>query len=449
MHCHLDHGVLTVQLVHHLGDEGGRHRAGDDIQLLGAIDTVGLFQLGQKFLPEEAHHSHAVFQLVVVLIELRGRDRPARLEVPLVAGVDDALAVAALALIPKLLHDVDDGSAGLGVVGRLLEQVLPVIRHTAGHRCHALHHRGQLQQVSEGAAQLIAVVDAPAEHQLAVDGDAALHQTGQVLEHLARPLVGQHPDPELGVRRMDGDVDGRDVHLDDAVDLVVLHIGHGDIVAEQEGQPLVVVLEVEALPHPRRELVDEAEHTVVGAGVLLVAQIGGKVTAKGAALLPPDIPFPDAVCHPRLEVEALAVGIKIVVQRVVQLVAVHAQQLVAASEAEDSSLAALFHTLDPDGHAFTSQFRSQTKQEGEGIAPSPSVHNTNVPPILRKLALLDDFLALVVTAVATCLVGELQRAAVAALHQCGGLQLPNIAATLVAAGLGKMSLRYCHIFAPP
>mgnify|MGYP001087678058 FL=1 len=121
----------------------------------------------------------------------------------------------------------------------------------------------------------------------------------------------------------------------------------------------------------------------------------------------------------------------------------------AASEAEDSGLAALFHTLDPDGHAFTSQFRSQTKQEGEGIAPSPSVHNTNVPPILRKLALLDDFLALVVTAVATCLVGELQRAAVAALDQCGGLQLPNIAATLVAAGLGKMSLRYCHIFAPP
>jgi hypothetical protein len=94
-------------------------------------------------------------------------------------------------------------------------------------------------------------------------------------------------------------------------------------------------------------------------------------------------------------------------------------------------------------------FVFKTKQEGEGIAPSPSVHNTNVPPILRKLGLLDDFLALVVTAVATCLVGELQRAAVAALDQCGGLQLPNIAATLVAAGLGKMSLRYCHIFAPP
>ena len=95
--------------------------------------------------------------------------------------------------------------------------------------------------------------------------------------------------------------------------------------------------------------------------MLLVAQIGGEVAAEGAALFPPDVPLPDAVRHPRFEVEALAVGIKIVVQRVVQLVAVHAQQLVAAGEAEGFRLAALFHTLDPDGHAFTSQFRSQDK----------------------------------------------------------------------------------------
>ena len=160
---------------------------------------------------------------------------------------------------------------------------------------------------------------------------------------------------------MDRDVDGRDVHLDDAVDLVVLHVGHGDIVAKQKGQALVVVLEVKALTHSRGQLVDEAEHAVVGTGVLLVAQIGGKAAAEGAALFPPDVPLPDAVRHLCFEVEALAVGIKIIVQRVVQLVAVHAQQLVAASEAEDSGFAALFHALDLDGHAFTSQFRFQDK----------------------------------------------------------------------------------------
>ena len=361
MHFYFYHGVLAVELVHHLGDEGRGHGAGDDIHLFGAIDAVGLFQLGQKFLPEEAHHAHAVFQLVVVLIKLRLRDGAAGLEVPLIAGVDDALAVAALALVAELFHDVDDGGAGLSVVGRLLEEVLAVIRHAAGDCRHALHHRGQLQQVGEGAAELVAVVDAPAEHQLAVDGDAALHQAGQVLQHLAAPFIRQHPHAELGIGGVDRDVDGRDMHLDDAVDLVVLHVGHGDIVAEQKGQALVVVLEVEALTHSRGQLVDEAEHAVVGAGVLLVAQIGGEVAAEGAALFPLDVPLPDAVRHSRFEVEALAVGIKIIVQRVVQLVAVHAQQLVAASEAEGFCLAARVHAVDPDGHAFTSQFRFQDK----------------------------------------------------------------------------------------
>ena len=192
-------------------------------------------------------HAHAVFQLVKVLIELRRGNGPPRLEIPLIAGVDDALAVAALALIAKLLHNVDDSGAGLGIIGGLLEQILAIIRHTAGHSGNALHHRGQLQQVAQGAAKLFAIIDAPAEHQLTVDGDAALHQTGQILEHFTAPLVGQHPDTELGVGGVHRDVDRRDVHLDDAVDLVILHIGHGDVVAEQKAQPLVIILEIQAL----------------------------------------------------------------------------------------------------------------------------------------------------------------------------------------------------------
>ena len=274
--------------------------------------------------------------------------------------------MAALALVAELFHDVDDGGAGLSVVGRLLEEVLAVIRHAAGDCRHALHHRGQLQQVGEGAAELVAVVDAPAEHQLAVDGDAALHQAGQVLQHLAAPFIRQHPHAELGIGGVDRDVDGRDVHLDDAVDLVVLHIGHGDIVAEQKGQALVVVLEVEALTHSRGQLVDETEHTVVGAGVLLVAQIGGEVAAEGAALFPPDVPLPDAVRYPGFQVEAAAVGIKIVVQRVVQLVVVHAQQLVTGGKAKSFGFAAGIYLLDPYRHLHPPPLKNK---KGKALRP--------------------------------------------------------------------------------
>ena len=344
---------------------------------------MGLFQLRQKFRGVQAHHSHAVFQLVKVLVELLRRDGPACFEIPFIAGIDDALAVAALALIAEFFHDVDDLGTGGCVVGRLPEQLLAVVRHAAGHRSDALHHGGQLQQVAQGTAQLITVVDAAAEHQLTVNGDAALHQTGQVLEHLAAALVGQHPHTELRVRGVHRNVDGRDVHLDDAVDLVVLHVRHGDIVAEQKGEPLVVVLEVKALPHSGRQLVDEAEHTVVGAGVLLVAQIGLEIAAKGAALRALHVPLADAVCHPCFQVEAFAVGVEIVVQTVVQLVLIHAQKFIACSKAQRFRFAAGVHPCDLHCHRIhllflykRSLFRTNgrafvlfTEQEGEGMRP--------------------------------------------------------------------------------
>ena len=216
-----------------------------------------------------------------------------------------------------------------------------------------MHHGGQLQQVGKGAAQLVAVVDAAAEHQLAVDSNAALHQTGQVLEHLAAALIGQHSHPQLGVGGVHRDIDGRDVHLDDAVDLVILHIGHGDVVAEQKAQPLVIILEIQALAHTRGQLVDEAEHAVVGAGMLLVAQIGGEIAAKGAALRAPDIPLPDAVGNLCLQVKAAAVGIKIIVQRIVQLIFIHAQQLIAGLQAQRLGFAARVDAVDLDRHCIS------------------------------------------------------------------------------------------------
>ena len=48
--------------------------------------------------------------------------------------------------------------------------------------------------------------------------------------------------------------------------------GEGGEVPVEEAEPVVVVLEVEALPEPRRQLVDEAELAVVVAGAHLVEQ---------------------------------------------------------------------------------------------------------------------------------------------------------------------------------
>src|SRR5439155_23113897 len=52
----------------------------------------------------------------------------------------------------------------------------------------------------------------------------------------------------------------------DARELGLLQIRERDVVAVQEREAEVVVLDIEALAHAARELMDEAEHALVGAG---------------------------------------------------------------------------------------------------------------------------------------------------------------------------------------
>ena len=85
--------------------------------------------------------------------------------------------------------------------------------------------------------------------------------------------------------------------------------------------------------------------------MLLVAQIGLEVAAEGAALCTLHVPLADAVRHPCFQVEAFAVGIKIVVQAVVQLVFVHAQQLVTRAKAQRFRFAAGVHPRDLHCHS--------------------------------------------------------------------------------------------------
>lgn len=72
------------------------------------------------------------------------------------------------------------------------------------------------------------------------------------------------------------------MHLDDTVNFVVGQVCQRDIVAEQEGELLVVILKIEWLPHTGRQLVNKAEHAVIGAAVLFVAQIGLKLQPSGS-----------------------------------------------------------------------------------------------------------------------------------------------------------------------
>src|SRR6266508_2451535 len=111
------------------------------------------------------------------------------------------------------------------------------------------------------------VVPFRAEHDLRVHGDArasqALHDRHQ---QALGPRLAQQPVAQLRVGGVDRDIErGQSLRLD-SVELRLVQIRQRDVVAVQAGEPEVVVLDIQALAHPSRQLVDEAEHALVGAG---------------------------------------------------------------------------------------------------------------------------------------------------------------------------------------
>src|SRR3990172_8619182 len=64
---------------------------------------------------------------------------------------------------------------------------------------------------------------------------------------------------------MNGDIERRQTLLHDAVDVTVFQIGESDEVSVQEGEPVIVILEIKTAAQTVRELVDEAEDAPVPA----------------------------------------------------------------------------------------------------------------------------------------------------------------------------------------
>ena len=107
-----------------------------------------------------------------------------------------------------------------------------------------------------------------AEHELDVERYAARRERVQIAQHASGVLVAHHPHAQLGVGRVDRNVDGRDAHFHDALNLRGREVGERDVVTVQKRQPLVVVLEIQAFAQAARVLVDEAEDAAVAAAAL-------------------------------------------------------------------------------------------------------------------------------------------------------------------------------------
>ena len=280
-------------------DEGPRHA--DPVLVLG--EPLVVSRPGQVALCQ---------QVVLVSGEDHAMpERPPEQALPLVDRVEDA---------PCLVLRV---RAHLVLVG--------VAADPEWHCAHTRQPGVSVQDPGQRVLESGAIVDAGA------DDDLAVHLYPPVEEHLepaqaGRSLrVAQHARPQLGIRGVDGDEEWAQPLGEDALRVELGETGQRGEVPVEEGQAVVVVLEVQAPAHPLGQLVDEAERTVVVAGPDPVEDGRGDLDPERLAgrLVDPDQPGQRCTGATHQDAEVARVAEALEIDDVARLVPVQGQELVA------------------------------------------------------------------------------------------------------------------------
>ena len=202
------------------------------------------------------------------------------------------------------------------------------------HHGHRRHAGMELAQLAHGALEVRPVVEPGAQHDLRVEPDPGVGQAAEALHEVALDGLGA-PEQEVPQHRVGGvhrDIEGREAEVDDALDLAVREVGQRDVVAVEERQPVVVVLDVEALAEALRQLVDEAEHALVGAC--------RDLRRLRRLALETEVPAPLPLEHDRarasrpvdVDRELLLPGLDVEVDQVPETLPVHPQEPIARLE---------------------------------------------------------------------------------------------------------------------
>ena len=248
-----------------------------------AVRRIGQAQRRAKLRLLQPQHADAVFQLGEFLVKFLRRQLAPRFQIQLVGAEEDARAEFFDAFVAEGVDKVERLGRVLGRERRERVEPLAELRQPDRHDRHTVHLRIERREVVHRALQLRAVVQAGAADDLAVHGDAAVRKAPHDLKRFARAGIAEQERAQLRIRRVHGDIDGADVQVDDALHLALGQVRERHIIAHEEAQARVVVLEIQRRAHTRRHLVDEAEHAVVGARVGVVHEVGLKVQPQLAA----------------------------------------------------------------------------------------------------------------------------------------------------------------------
>ena len=84
--------------------------------------------------------------------------------------------------------------------------------------------------------------------------------------------VVQHFTAKLGIHRLKRNVHRLHMIINDTVDIVIGHIGQGDIISLQKRKPGIIVFKIERITHTLWHLINKTEDTFVVAGTIIIHQ---------------------------------------------------------------------------------------------------------------------------------------------------------------------------------
>ncbi len=280
---------------------------------------------------EPANRADSVFHLLEAVVRCGGREWKARAEVELVGAVDPMCAPLGERGRPARLRLAHRRSA-LVDGGLAAEVMLAELGETHGYHRARQHGRAERPKIVERLAQHGAVVDAGRKHDLGVELDAVLRKLTELRDDLWRGWIAEQIAAYDGIGCVDRNVEWRQPVLDDPLDVVRLEIGQGREVAVAERQPVIIIADVQHVPKTGRQPVHEAEVAAVGAA----ADPGG-LDGDAHRLIerPLDLELDLlAIGLAHVEDELFFSGEELPVEKVLQLPAIHGEELGAGCQAQ-------------------------------------------------------------------------------------------------------------------
>jgi hypothetical protein len=275
-----------------------------------------------------------VLRDAVIRVELR--ERPPREEVVLVGGVHEPVSErGAVARLPPL--DRCDVSRGFGRgVGPHLR--LPVVRaHAERHHTERRERREAVEHAEQRVVEHRAVVDPRAHDDLPVNLDAGVEQQREPAEAGGAAPVAQQAGADVRVGGVDADVQRTEPLGDHPLQIGLGEAREGCEVSVEERQAIVVVLQVEALPHPFGKLIDEAERAMVVTRAHAIEHRARELESQGGAVGLVDHDESLEPSPPQFQLHTRAVGVQLVRDDVAEVVTVDRDDLVARVDARVGS----------------------------------------------------------------------------------------------------------------